>query len=202
AARPTWSAESRSVTFAAEDRGALSLYRASASGESNPQRVVGGDRVVTGFSGARDGTLAFAATDPVTPTEIFVAQADGSDERRLTDLNERWRADVALSRPERFSFARDGFDVDCWVMKPTATQAGRKLPGLLNIHGGPHAQYGWGFFDEVQVYAGAGYVVVYLNPRGSQGYGEAFTRAVIRDWGGGDYADIMAGLDEALRRYD
>jgi acylaminoacyl-peptidase len=120
----------------------------------------------------------------------------------LTDCNRAWRDEVALSRPERFRYERAGFRVDGWVMKPAAGASGGKGPALLNIHGGPHAQYGLGFFDEFQVYAGAGYAVIYTNPRGSQGYGEAFTSAVIRDWGGGDYADVMAGLDEALRRHD
>jgi dipeptidyl aminopeptidase/acylaminoacyl peptidase len=200
--RLLWSSDARFITFATEDRGALSLYRVAVSKGAVPQLIVGGDRVVTGFSGARDGSLAFAATDPVTPAEIFVARADGSGERCLTDLNAAWRAEVALSRPERLRFTRDGFEVDAWVMKPSGLTSGTKHPGLLNIHGGPHAQYGWGFFDEFQVYAGAGYVVIYANPRGSQGYGEAFTRAVIRDWGGGDFADVMAALDEALRRHD
>ncbi len=72
----------------------------------------------------------------------------------------------------------------------------------MNVHGGPHAQYGYPFLDEFQVQAGAGYGVLYTNPRGSQGYGEAFTRAVVGDWGGGDAADVQAGLDEALGRYD
>ncbi len=63
-------------------------------------------------------------------------------------------------------------------------------------------QYGNTFFDEFQIYAGAGYVVIYTNPRGSQSYGEAFSRAVVGDWGGGDFADVMAGLDEALRCCD
>jgi dipeptidyl aminopeptidase/acylaminoacyl peptidase len=87
-------------------------------------------------------------------------------------------------------------------MRPAGFAPGRRYPALLNVHGGPASQYGHGFFDEFQVYAGAGYAVVYVNPRGSQGYGEAFARAVVGDWGGGDYTDIMAGLDEALRRYD
>ena len=201
--RPLWSADGRWVTFAAEDQGALSLYRVGASGDALPGKVLGGERVVTGFSAARDGSLlAFAATDPVTPAEVFVAGADGGGERQLTDLNRQWREEVALSRPERFRYARAGFEIDGWVMKPFGLRPGTKSPALLNIHGGPHAQYGCGFFDEFQVYAGAGYVVIYTNPRGSQGYGEAFTRAVIRDWGGGDYADVMAGLDEALRRCD
>jgi dipeptidyl aminopeptidase/acylaminoacyl peptidase len=201
--RPLWSADGQWVTFAAEDRGALSIYRVGISGGAAPERVIGGERVVTGFSTSRDGRmLAFTGTDPVTPAEVFVAAADGSGERRLTDVNRVWREAVALSYPERFSYERAGFAVDGWVMKPVGYKPGTKGPALLNIHGGPHAQYGWGFFDEFQVYAAAGYAVIYTNPRGSQGYGEAFTRAVIRDWGGGDYADVMAGLDEALRRDD
>ncbi len=83
-------------------------------------------------------------------------------------------------------------------MRPAGFVAGRRYPTLLNIHGGPHTQYGHNFFDEFQVYAGAGYAVVYTNPRGSQGYGEAFAQAVVGDWGGGDYADVMAALDEAI----
>ncbi len=199
--RPLWSADGVSITFAAEDRGDLGIYRVAAAGGAPPARVVGGKRVVTGFSLSGDGRIAFAATDPVTPAEVFLAGADGSGERSLTDLNRGWRAEVALSRPERFQVERAGFAIDVWVMKPHGFRPDVKWPALLNIHGGPHAQYGHGFFDEFQVYAAAGYVVIYANPRGSQGYGEAFTRAVVGDWGGGDFADVMAGLDDALRRH-
>jgi dipeptidyl aminopeptidase/acylaminoacyl peptidase len=146
--------------------------------------------------------VAFAATAPTMPAELFLASADGSGERQLTDVNRAWRRRVTLSPPERFQFERDGFTVDGWAVRPFGHRPGRRYPTLLNIHGGPATQYGNGFFDEFQVYAGAGYAVVYTNPRGSQGYGEAFARAVIDDWGGGDFADVMAGLDEALRRFD
>jgi dipeptidyl aminopeptidase/acylaminoacyl peptidase len=107
-----------------------------------------------------------------------------------------------LSPPQRLRYSRDGFDLDCWVVKPYGFTPGQRYPALLNIHGGPHLSYGHPFFDEFQVYAGAGYVVIYTNPRGSQGYGEAFTRAVLGDWGGGDYLDCMAGLDTALSHCD
>jgi len=198
---PIWSADGAWLTFAAEDAGALSVYRVGTAGPgAAPQRVIGGERAVTGVSAAADGTLAFAVTDPVMPAEVATCAADGSGERHLTDVNAAWRAEVALARPERFRFERAGLTVDGWIMKPVGFQAEGRYPGLLNIHGGPHAQYGWVFFDEFQVQASAGYAVVYTNPRGSQGYGEAFTRAVVGDWGGGDFADVMAGLDEALRR--
>src|SRR5262249_14043340 len=199
---PAWSGDGRSITVAAEDRGALALYRVSAMGAPAPAPLVAGERIVGGFSVSRDGrSLAFTASDPVSPPEVFLATADGGGERRLTRLNDDWRGQVRLSAPEHFEYERDGVAIDGWVMKPFGWTPGHKYPALLNIHGGPHTQYGFGFFDEFQVYAGAGYVVIYTNPRGSQGCGEAFARAVIADWGGVDYADVMAGLDAAIRRH-
>ncbi len=199
---PVWSPDGSRVLFGAEDEGRLSVYAAAGGAVT---RVVGGDRVIAGFSASADGRLlAFAGSEPTAPAEIFVCGADGSlGERRLTDLNRAWLGEVALARPERVRFERDGVAIDAWVMLPPGANAGRaaRLPGLLNIHGGPHAQYGYGFFDEFQVYAAAGYAVIYANPRGSQGYGEAFTRAVVGDWGGGDVADVLAGLDAALARF-
>ena len=200
--RPLWSADGAALTFAAEDQGTLGVYRVSAGG-GPVTRIVSGERVVTGFSLSRDtGAVAFAASEPCSPAEVFVGGADGGGERRLTDMNRDWTREVTLSRPERFRFERAGLTVDAWVMKPIGFEPGRRYPLLLNVHGGPHAQYGYPFFDEFQVQAGAGYGVLYANPRGSQGYGEAFTRAVVGDWGGGDVADVQAALDEALRRFD
>jgi dipeptidyl aminopeptidase/acylaminoacyl peptidase len=199
---PIWSPDGW-ITFAADDQGSQAIYRVrTAEGEPTPpERIFGGERAVTGISASADGSrLALSVTDPVSPPEIFTCAADGGDERALTDLNLSWKAEVTCARPERFRFQQAGFTVDGWTMKPAGWREGARYPGLLNIHGGPHAQYGWGFFDEFQVQAGAGYAVIYTNPRGSQGYGEAFTRAVVGDWGGGDFADVMAGMDEALRR--
>jgi dipeptidyl aminopeptidase/acylaminoacyl peptidase len=200
---PLWSVDSAWMTFAVEDQGDVPIYRVPADGTTAPECIITGERQVTGLSASGDGAwLAFAATDPVSPAEVLVCRADGTDERQLTDLNRAWKVEVARSQPERFRYERAGRQLDCWVMRPFGYKSGERYPALLNIHGGPHTQYGHHFFDEFQVYAGAGYAVIYTNPRGSQGYGEAFTRAVISDWGGGDFADVMAGLDEALRRYD
>ena len=190
------------LTISAEDQGSLGLYRVGRDG-GPITRILAGERIVTGYSASADGaTLAFAASDPLSPAEIFVCAADGRGERRLTDLNREWKQEVALSRPERFRFERAGFTVDGFVMKPFGWETGRRYPLLVNVHGGPHAQYGLSFFDEFQVQAGAGYAVLFTNPRGSQGYGEAFTSAVVGDWGGGDAADVLAGLDAALARCD
>ena len=198
---PAWGRDD-SLMIAAEDQASLGLYRVTRR-DGSLSRIVGGERTVTGYSLSADGaTLAFAASDPVTPAEIFVCAADGAGERPLTDLNREWTREVALSRPERFRFERAGFTVDGFVMKPVGFEAGHRYPVLVNVHGGPHAQYGLSFFDEFQIQAGAGYAVLFTNPRGSQGYGEAFTEAVVGDWGGGDSADVLAGLDAALARYD
>ena len=159
---------------------------------------------VVGIDGSAPVQLTdgdFAASSPVAPAEVFVCRADGHEERQLTQLNKAWTDEVALSSPERFRFTRAGLEIDCWVMRPAGFVPGRRYPTLLCIHGGPHAQYGHVFFDEFQVYAGAGYAVIFANPRGGQGYGEAFAEAVVGDWGGGDYADVMAAVDEALRRH-
>ena len=199
---PVWSPDGSAIVVAAEDQGSLGVYRVPVAG-GPVTRIVAGERVVTGFSMSRDGrTIAFAASEPDSPAEIFVCGADGGGEKRITDLNRDWMREVTLSRPERFRFERAGMTVDAWIMKPFGWKPGARYPLLLNVHGGPHAQYGYPFLDEFQVQVGAGYAVLYTNPRGSQGYGEAFTQAVVGDWGGGDVADVLAGLDEALGRYD
>ncbi len=197
-----WSADGQWLLFAVEDGGRLPVSRVRAAGGAMPVPVVSGERVVSGFSVARGGTVAFTSSTATAPPEVAVVAMDGSGERPLTDLNRAWREEVALSTPERFSYERAGAAIDGWVMRPFEAEAGRRHPVLLNVHGGPHTQYGVGFFDEFQVYAGAGYAVVFTNPRGSRGYGEDFARAVLGDWGGVDAADVMAGLEEALRRFD
>jgi dipeptidyl aminopeptidase/acylaminoacyl peptidase len=200
--RPIWTPDG-AVLFAVENRGAVAVCRVRPDAPGAVARIVTGSRSVADLSVSRDGArLAFVASESISPAEVFLAAADGSGERQLTDLNAGWKADVARGRPERLTFERAGMAVDAWIIRPFGWEPGRRYPALVNVHGGPHAQYGEGFFDEFQVYAGAGYGVVFCNPRGSRGSSEAFARAVVGDWGGGDYADVMAAVDEALRRAD
>jgi dipeptidyl aminopeptidase/acylaminoacyl peptidase len=200
--RPVWSGDGRDILAVFRDHGNNPIYRITPNGSRLPIVVVGGDRVITGLSVARvHGRIAFTATNPLAPAEVFVCDTDGTNERQLTNLNGPWTEEVALSRPERFTIHRAGFDIEGWVMKPPAFDPSQRYPALLWIHGGPHGEFGHYYSHEFQAEAGAGYVVIYTNPRGSQSYGEAFSRAVVGDWGGGDFADIMVGLDEALRRH-
>jgi dipeptidyl aminopeptidase/acylaminoacyl peptidase len=114
-----------------------------------------------------------------------------------------------LVSAERFTaISKDGTEVDAWLMLPAGYEAGKRYPVLLNIHGGPFTQYTTGFFDEFQVYAGAGYAVLYSNPRGGSGYTEAWGRAIRGPidggpgWGTVDFDDVIGVVDTALATYD
>ena len=111
----------------------------------------------------------------------------------LTNLNGAFHDEIRLSEPEEFTVdSTDGVQVHGWVMKPIDYLPPRRYPVALEIHGGPHTQYGWAFFHEFQLLAAQGYVVVYTNPRGSKGYGEAFCAAIRGDWGNKDWDDVQA----------
>lgn len=193
---PAWSKDGRAVVFGIEDRGSWDIWRADAkSGECAP--LIAGGRQITSATLAC-GSLAFVASSPTRPAEVYLASEDGSGERRLTHENDVWLGEVALADPEELAaVSADGTPVHAWVMRPPLASPSPKLPCLVNVHGGPHTQYGHSFFDEFQVYAGAGYVVVYGNPRGSQGYGEAHANSIRGAWGTKDWQDVQAIADAA-----
>jgi dipeptidyl aminopeptidase/acylaminoacyl peptidase len=195
---PIWRTDGTALIVGAQDRGTVGVIQVQvADGMVTP--LISGSRSVTSYSMA--GTVvAFTASEPHRPAEVYVCTALG--ERQVSDLNADWRAEVELPEPEHFTVQSGGIEVDAWVMRPAGFEPGRRYPALVNIHGGAFAQYGWAFFDEFQVQAGAGYAVICCNPRGSSGREEAFARAIIGCPGEPDSADVLAALDEALRRYD
>lgn len=197
-AAPVWTADGLAIITGIQDHGAVGAIRVSIA-DGAVERLVTGPRTVTNYDLA-GGALAFVASDPTHPAEVFIRDEHG--ERQLTDLNASWRAAVELVAPEHYTVRSDGVEVDCWVMRPAGLEPGRTYPALLNIHGGPFVQYGWTFFDEFQVQAGAGYAVVFSNPRGSSGQEEDFARALIGSPAEPMTADVLAAMDEALRRYD
>ena len=151
------------VVFAVEDHGNQHLYRVALDGSAAPVPIVEGDRQVTGYD-IRDGRLVYAATGPVTLAGAVHGRRSTPAHRRGVGVHERARA--VRARALRRDSA-DGTEVECWMMRPVGLEARAKAPTLLNIHGGPFTQYGNRFFDEFHVYTGAGYAVVYCNPRGS-----------------------------------
>ncbi len=193
--RICWSEEGDRVYFIASGPGVTGLY--SVDLEGNSRLEAGGRRRIYDFDLAR-GAIAFCAADSSTPGELRLL-TNGA-EATLTDMNP-WLRDRYVAQPEQHYFtAPDGWKLEGWVLKPQDFQPGRLYPTVMEIHGGPHGQYGWAFFHELQVLAGMGYVVFYMNPRGSDGYGELFRRAVVRDWGGKDYVDLMTSLDQLIER--
>ena len=193
--RLVWSSEGDRVYFLASGPGVTGVY--STDLEGSIRQEAGGSRRIFDFDVA-SGVLAFAASETRNPGELHLV-TEGA-EARLTDLNP-WLHDRYIAEPERLQFtAPDGWLIEGWLLKPESLDAGKVHPLVMQVHGGPHGQYGYAFFHELQILAGMGYVVLYVNPRGSDGYGERFRREVVRDWGGKDYADLMSALDQVIER--
>ncbi len=197
---PVWSPDGTSIYTLASEEGRVPVLRFPAAG-GNPVRVVEGDREVAAFTLSRDGArLAFAASDPTHPYEVFQAASDGSNQKQLTRENRELLGSTRLVEPEPFETrATDGETVNGWLMKPVDFDPARKWPLVLEVHGGPETMYGWSFMHEFQVLAASGYAVLYTNPRGSKGYGEAFAGRIFADWGGQDAADCLSAVDAASR---
>ncbi len=196
---PIWDGDA--LLFALEDHGNVHIRRVPAVG-GTAQLVVGGDLWVSAFD-AVGGVLVHAASTPTMPSELFAG------DRRLTEVSAEFCAATEPAPSERFvAVSADGSEVEAWVVRPHGFQEGAKYPALLTIHGGPFTQYGNKYFDEVQAYARAGYVVLYSNPRGSSGYSEEWGRAIRGPvdggpgWGSVDYDDLMAVVDTALSEFD
>ena len=192
-ARPDWTEDGFYVGMS--DSGMLGLVRFRGD---EIEAVLDGPRYVTGYQRGDDGSIYFVADDATQPGELYVREPDGT-ERQLTTFNDAFRAEVTLVEPDHFRTESDpGVDVDTWVFTP---QGDGPFPVLVNIHGGPASQYGFNFFDEFQIYTGAGYAVVACNPRGSSGRGTDWLKAVTGDgWGVVDVTDVTASLDAALAR--
>lgn len=130
--------------------------------------------------------------------EIRVFDCETATAKTITAYNAPLLNEHPPALWEAFTVRRGEFTIDAWLLKPPDFDPGRCYPVILDVHGGPSANYGYGFLAHQQCLASAGFLVVFANPRGSTSYGRHFARQVVRDWGGGDYADLMAVLDEVL----
>ncbi|MGH9971409.1 MAG: S9 family peptidase [Pyrinomonadaceae bacterium] len=156
----------------------------------------------TGEVHDRDHPKIWVAPATGGVASVLVADLNGRNERKLTNLNEALWKRLQLADVERFTFkSAEDWDIDGFLVKPIGWQEGKKYALILSIHGGPAAMYGVDWFHEFQGYAAKGYAVLYTNPRGSTGYGQKFERGIVGEWGGKDYVDVMNGVDAALRKY-
>jgi dipeptidyl aminopeptidase/acylaminoacyl peptidase len=197
-----WLADGTMV-FWSDVGGSSGLFRLDPT-TKQPTPLLGGRRKMSGFSfDERGKRVAYVLTSMTKPTELYVADADGRNEHRLTSFNDKLTSEVAFSDAERFTYPSvGGMEIEGWLMKPYGWQAGKKYPVALYIHGGPHSQYGEGWFDEFQNLAAQGMYVLFTNPRGSSGYGADFTYATRGRWGAEDYEDLMKATDIAAKRAD
>jgi dipeptidyl aminopeptidase/acylaminoacyl peptidase len=197
--RPRFSRDGSLIYFLVTNGGCVQVYSVPAE-VGEVRQVIGGEREVLGFSVGQDA-VTFAVTTTTTPNDLFRADLDGRNEQRLTDVNRDVLSELELSEPKGFWVAMpDGAKVQGWMLMPPGYRQGEKYPLILEVHGGPHTAYGGAYFHEFQVLAAQGYIVLYTNPRGSQGYGQQFCDAILNDWGGVDYKDLMAYVDYAVQQ--
>ncbi len=193
---PRFAPDGRSLLFVVEDGGNQHLARVPAEG-GTVERVVSGEREVQAFSVAKDGTIAVLESSAHQPAEISVVEASGL--RRVTRVNDAFLKGIQLGAVERFEVTgRDGTPIDGFLTLPPGHVKGTRLPAILRIHGGPASQYSTAFELEWQTLAAYGYAVIAANPRGSTGYGTAFSRAIFADWGNKDFDDLMAAVDHVV----
>lgn len=197
-----WSGDGKALYFETGIRGELQLFRVD-TGARTLRQITTGPRGVHAMDvNAMTGRIVYEANDFSNLDDIYISDADGSGERRLTHYNAPLWSRLELQNVERFTYkGADGWDVDGFLVKPLGWREGKKYPLILNIHGGPAGMYGVDWYHEFQVYAARGWAVLFTNPRGSTGYGQKLERGIEGEWGGKDYIDIMNGVDAATARY-
>ncbi|MGA9333851.1 MAG: S9 family peptidase [Rudaea sp.] len=203
---PLWAADGRSIYVEYGDRGGVRVARIGLDGTVHD--VASGltgdefDRPYSGgqYSVSRDGSVAFTGGTTQRPSDVRVVR-DGKV-RQLTHLNQALLGNKTLAAVDKLAVT-SSFDkraIDAWLVTPAKFDATKKYPLILEIHGGPFAAYGPSFSTDDQLYAAAGYVVLYANPRGSTGYGEEFANLIDKAYPGHDYDDLMSAVDAAIAR--
>jgi len=198
---PVWSADGQSIVeiYAKEGRTQLASFDATNGTATN---LTEGNQAVTRFSAAADAKkFVYLVSTPTRINDLFCIDQPGAEPRQLTHSNDALFGQLNLTEPEEIWYESfDGKRIQAWIQRPPGFDPKKKYPLILNIHGGPHTAYGYIFEHEFQWMAAKGYVVLYPNPRGSTSYGQAFGNIIQYKYPGDDFKDLMAGVDEVVRR--
>ena len=198
---PVWSADGRSVVavYAKQGKANLGAFDVASGKETD---VTTGNQAVVSFRATPDASkFALIISTPTRIGDLFWVERAGDTPKQLTHINDDLFSKLNLTEPEEIWYTSfDGKKIQAWVQKPPDFDANKKYPLILNIHGGPHAAYGFVFDHEFQWMAAKGYVVLYPNPRGSTSYGQEFGNIIQYNYPGDDYKDLMLGVDEVLKR--
>jgi dipeptidyl aminopeptidase/acylaminoacyl peptidase len=196
-----WTADGRGIIVTTGVHGASNLVRFDvASGRTEP--LTTGDHDIMAYTATPDASsFALTISDPTHIGDVYAFSPVTRQLTQLTHINDSLFTQLDLPAPEQFWYRSfDGRRIEGWILKPPGFTAGKKYPMILEIHGGPHTNYGYTFFHEFQWMAAKGYVVLYTNPRGSTSYGQAFGNIIQYHYPGDDYKDLMVGVDSLVRR--
>jgi dipeptidyl aminopeptidase/acylaminoacyl peptidase len=198
---PIWTGDGRYIigVYAKQGRANLATFEAANGKLTDLTR---GDQAVTSFRATADGSeLAYTLSTPTLVGDLYWLALPGTNSKQLTHFNDQLFSRLNLTEPEEIWYQSfDGKKIQAWLQKPPDFDANKKYPLILNIHGGPHAAYGFVFDHEFQWMAAKGYVVLYPNPRGSTSYGQDFGNIIQYNYPGDDHKDLMAGVDELIKR--
>ena len=197
-----WVDGGKSLLFGAMTHGEEQLFRMDLASEASVPLTSGSHVLRRPNSNENLNRIVYVKTDASHLGDVYTSDLSGHNARRLTYTNRKLYDEVAFADIERHQYpAADDLTVEEFFMKPVGWQAGKKYPMILFIHGGPGGMWGAQFYHDFQMFAARGWAVLYINPRGSSGYGEKFQRAVEKQWGGKAYDDLMRGVDYALDKY-
>ena len=203
-----WSKNSRSIYFMYDEYGQTKIARFDLSGSyTDLVSSVGGTTLgrpyASGsYSVSNSGDIAYTLSKPDRPADLGMYTAKKGQTNQLTSLNEDLLGHKTLGKVEElwYKATTDGRDLQAWVVYPPNYDPNKKYPMMIENHGGPILNYGDRFSAEIQLYAAAGYVVYYPNPRGSTGYGEEFGNLLFNNYPGDDYQDVMDGVDVLIEK--
>jgi dipeptidyl aminopeptidase/acylaminoacyl peptidase len=196
-----WHPKGDEIYFTAGDKGTTAIYRVAIN-SGHVEHVTGHDCQILGYSiNAGGDEICYVSTDATHLSEIFLQGVNDGTNRRLSRNSDLLLRKCRLQEAESFWFRSfDNKDIQGWIIKPAAVDLQKTYPLVLVIHGGPHNMFGYAFEDRMQLLSASGYGVLFINPRGSSGYGQSFSNGTLSDWGGGDYKDLMAGVDAAIEK--